>query len=1413
MKSKEIKKVCKTPENINKLTYDNIFTIFQKEFIDSCETILLEKQTPFLEAFFSKISLVIKFKFGENIYQKNTNLYELTNQCENQFITNVYTPMYKLCNNSLQKYFSSPKKTEYKFNFIPHCFNNFIALHTCGSKFLPIFQTSNNPIKKTKILLYLICTECKKCYYGSSIKMYCEHCKLNFYTKLMYVKSNDPESYLLPATWEKYHCNIKNINKQMICFNCGDKIWIKNKNIYCKTCKVEINPMDISWTCFYCKEQFKSQIKIFNPLQHKEIINTVRDALLYKKIVKPKKLPCNCVSGRDIDKLTFVHKPKKCNGKLYYAYIDGKHLLVCSLCSSVTKLVKFFWHCPICFKKFTTNQIKVYTNYVARSNSKIKNRSNSKNNNLSKKNSDINLSDDNNKSINIKKNSNDILENNNIFEYNNSNEIWGRNGRRLLNFNSSVENDSNKNSHNTKYYQLQSQVESTNSSSVKSLLRPNFIISHRLYSKKKICDSFYQKIDINSISQYKKLNKSLNYNKINYDVRDYKIESDNKLNKSNKVDFCVEKSKVNLFKNISGINKGFYSNKNKKILPKLTNNFYMHFLSINPNLSSRFTRFQNQIGHNYINSQNLSAVNFLINNYSQESNNNEEIKKISTNLNTESNHHNCSTRVLSNLTNYPRFQIKEYENNNIDSHKKNIVSELPIQLENHNIINKSEENITTFGNTNSKLIDINKYLNSYHQKIKNKEKIKSDKNLLRNYLTKNIIGEKERKMPKKEKSFAKINFNAYLNEKENSLVNSIKITNEIYNNNIKSEKKKKYDLNNYEKNTEKDKDNEILKINSNRSKKINIIKYFQNDYNSIEKNHRKTTQISHSGRDKQSTEPTPTLSSVKDIEITNLTNINPDDNYGRTYVLNENFYKTNLNKSKKNKDFYKKKLDKNIYEYSIDENKINKNKKEEVKEIEKTGHVRTLSQSPGFKKNNEIEGYKTNRRHKSFLNEIFKNDYENNENNNNDYTTVKIKKNRKIKQSCKRFTTYNLTDIFDYNNNKNQNNNIDYIQNSTKGSLTNFEIMKDKVKLNLSSDIRLKTVNKIANFEKEDINETEIETLKKTVCLKNDKNISKILNKFDKNSQQKIFKDPKKNDNYNNIIQNIGTNIKINKEENEELKEFNFDEYKIITQLGQGTFGKIYLVQNKKGEAFSMKKIVLSEELDVQSVINEYKMCHKLKHPNIVEILGIYNNKLDKTTFVVYVLMEVGITDWEKEIKSLHERKIDYTENQLIFIMKQLIPVLSFLQKNNISHRDIKPQNILVFKNNVYKLADFGEAKKIGFSTLNLVSNSLRGTELYMSPLLFNGLRNGQVDIKHNVFKSDVYSFGLCILYAASTDNKPIFEIRKFIDMDNVKKYVHKVIKNKYSEKFIEFLISMLEIHEKNRPDFVQLEKNLSIWS
>ena len=189
--------------------------------------------------------------------------------------------------------------------------------------------------------------------------------------------------------------------------------------------------------------------------------------------------------------------------------------------------------------------------------------------------------------------------------------------------------------------------------------------------------------------------------------------------------------------------------------------------------------------------------------------------------------------------------------------------------------------------------------------------------------------------------------------------------------------------------------------------------------------------------------------------------------------------------------------------------------------------------------------------------------------------------------------------------------------------------------------------------------------------------------------------------------------------------------------------------------------------------------------------------------------MEVGLTDWEKDIKSHIDKKKPYTESELINILIQLTSALHFLQSQGVSHRDIKPQNVLVFKNKVYKIADFGEAKQIEKMSQNRQINTLRGTELYMSPLLFNGLKTNQLDIKHNVFKSDVYSLGLCILFSATLTVNSIYDVRKIIDMKNVRSYLLRVLKDSYSLNFITLLGDMLEINERFRPDFEELERRL----
>ena len=72
-------------------------------------------------------------------------------------------------------------------------------------------------------------------------------------------------------------------------------------------------------------------------------------------------------------------------------------------------------------------------------------------------------------------------------------------------------------------------------------------------------------------------------------------------------------------------------------------------------------------------------------------------------------------------------------------------------------------------------------------------------------------------------------------------------------------------------------------------------------------------------------------------------------------------------------------------------------------------------------------------------------------------------------------------------------------------------------------------------------------------------------------------------------------------------------------------------------------------------------------------------------------------------------------------------------------------------------------------------------------------------------------SLGLCILYAAVTCNKPLYEIRKYVDMNATKKYLDKILKPKFT-KIFSLLYSMLEIHENKRHDFIELERIMKKW-
>ena len=267
----------------------------------------------------------------------------------------------------------------------------------------------------------------------------------------------------------------------------------------------------------------------------------------------------------------------------------------------------------------------------------------------------------------------------------------------------------------------------------------------------------------------------------------------------------------------------------------------------------------------------------------------------------------------------------------------------------------------------------------------------------------------------------------------------------------------------------------------------------------------------------------------------------------------------------------------------------------------------------------------------------------------------------------------------------------------------------------------------------------------------------------------------------------------------------NVEDYILYKKIGEGSYGVIFSVINKKDKKqYALKKIISNKLKQIGEFTKEFELVHSCEHENIMKIYNFCIRILDPTTYALYVLMELSEGDWDKEIKKKLKQRKNYSEKELINILYQLTCALLYIQeKYHISHRDIKPQNVLVFPDGKYKLADFGEAKE---AKVSRQINTLRGTELYMSPALYDGLKNERNDVSHNPFKSDVFSLGFCFLYASALNFNLLYEVRDILDSRTINVILHKFLNKFYSEKLIQLLASMLEIDESKRYDFATIK-------
>ena len=194
------------------------------------------------------------------------------------------------------------------------------------------------------------------------------------------------------------------------------------------------------------------------------------------------------------------------------------------------------------------------------------------------------------------------------------------------------------------------------------------------------------------------------------------------------------------------------------------------------------------------------------------------------------------------------------------------------------------------------------------------------------------------------------------------------------------------------------------------------------------------------------------------------------------------------------------------------------------------------------------------------------------------------------------------------------------------------------------------------------------------------------------------------------------------------------DRYVIVKKLGQGGMGSVYLVRHETLGVFRAAK-VLSRELYarggefIKRFVQEAKLACSISNPNIVNVLDVCD---DPERACCYIIMEYVDGGTVRDV--LHEVS-RFSEIHAVMIVEAVAEALQAASEQKIVHRDIKPDNIMLTRRGVVKLADLGIAKNTEDNVKLTRTHIMMGTPAYLAP--------EQAKDAHNVdARADIYSLG-----------------------------------------------------------------------
>ena len=875
-----------------------------------------------------------------------------------------------------------------------------------------------------------------------------------------------------------------------------------------------------------------------------------------------------------------------------------------------------------------------------------------------------------------------------------------------------------------------------------------------------------------------------------------KVENNKKQNNKNfNMKLGKNSFKFNFLNNLSstGNNKHFYKNKlysikgmiNNKKNNKNISNSNQNLLSNTMFESNNKSHYHNNINfyENYIKAVALNKTNkYSINksistnqsnnisypkkpNYNMTFNSN-TLNGIITNRDTNqtatNNNFNNKSIYTSNMIQSPKVNISKttksspkinINNKRIKGHAKNksisiiTKSDVSFLFKNNNNFMKMNKmnynnnmNYTTLNdNWNYNLYSNNGHHYKYSQILNNNKKlqlidVESNNNIKKNKITSpyNVYHKKKTQPNSRENSFIK-----------NKLKNKINISKNNNNNNI---------------------NNHMSNINSNSNKNI----YVSKNHLSKHKN-KNLTSLNNS-----------TQMIYSNNNITNEVNINNNtqhelsspksQNYQKTEDIIVNNYNININNQINNTNNYitgnfiqydsKKKNNLNNINNNNDNITLKKKKliSQSLKDIlisnNKNTKIFTANNSPlnklGILLNGQNNNYLKNNNKSSDRIDNIK------------YTYNKLSSNRENKKDL------NKKRIFES------------ISSRKKDENKNIKIENKNLNINLSkknnNNIAIESQRKYLEMKKKQ--KEELENNKKKTSLKKEANTKDTKDSKKEKDKEKEDNNTNNNINNNNSSKNYVSNITANRNNNdvslslynptlssrssvsydanyymkESLKLANYISkyysknkkypntslqfYKYGRLIGQGAFGKVNLGLNiLTGRIVAVKSFDKNNsELtgdNMKKILYETNLMKKLNHPNITKILEMFED--EKYFMIIMEYINGG------NLFSFVKKRRKLSEKTAKFLFRQIIQGIKYIHEQNIVHRDIKLENLLIDLNNNVKICDFGIGRKI--KNKNQLLHDQCGTLMYMAPeILLSSKEKG-----YEPFPVDIWSSGISL--------------------------------------------------------------------